>query len=271
MLLFIICILVTTFLGVCFKLFGIWKIKTFPAIVINYSVCLVLGTLLNPVPELPFTSTYIQQPWFPFVLVMGIMFVTGFYFTGTAVRHVGMTLTTLVQRMSILLSVTFSLIAFKESLNLPEGIGLLLAWFTSGCIESILVFVEKTGKTGTQQMAFTTHSFGFAAIAGWIVLAWQWFVKKNKVRLKDVGAGIMLGLPNYFSIYLLLRLLNEGWKASLLYPALNVTVLVLTSLIGSLAFHERLQAIHRIGIFLAVSAILLIAYAQNLDFWKTLF
>ena len=66
-----------------------------------------------------------------------------------------------------------------------------------------------------------------------------------------------------FSIFLLLKMLNQGWNGSLMYPMVNVTVLLLSTIVAVIAFHEKLNRINWIGIGLASASILTIAYAHN--------
>jgi drug/metabolite transporter (DMT)-like permease len=291
---FLWCITVTTCIGIGFKLFSRFKINTFNAIVINYTVCLVLGTLIDPASGWPFSSPIIQSPWFSFDIILGLMFIVGFNLTAKSIQQAGITMTTLIQRMSLILTVSFTVILFKEHFGWLELCGLVLALLAiiainqktsslsfqmsgpfpfillavlviSAAIEILLYYVEKTGLVGSDQMAFTTHGFGCAAIFGWVSLIWLWLKKKLKFSRRDVIAGILLGIPNFFSIFLLLKMLNNGWNGSLMYPLVNVSVLLLSTLVAVIAFREKLNRLNWIGIGLASAAILVIAYAHTLS------
>ena len=63
---FLWCITVTTCIGIGFKLFGRFNINTFNAIVINYTVCLILGTLIGKESGWPFSGAILQAKWFSF-------------------------------------------------------------------------------------------------------------------------------------------------------------------------------------------------------------
>lgn len=294
MIAFVWCILVTTLIGVGFKLFPTYRINTFNAIVINYTVCLALGTFLDPHANMPFSKEVIQSPWFRYDLVMGSLFIVGFNITAIAIQRAGITLTTLIQRMSIILTVTFTVVFFREHFGWLEGLGLLFALGAivainlkpqskdasnkqpfpyilipvlaiSAIIEIMLYYVEKSGLVGSHQVAFTTHGFGVAAIAGWIAIASNAFRRHFRFSHRDVIAGIMLGIPNFFSIYLLLHMLNSGWKGAIMYPMVNVAVLLLSSAVAVILFREKLNYLNWIGIALATLAILVIAYAHQLS------
>ncbi len=295
--LFFWCILVTTCIGVCFKLFSRFGINTFNAIVINYTVCLIMGSVLNPTPIWPFSISILQSPWFLYDILLGVLFITGFNLTAYAIQKEGITLTTLMQRMSIIITVSFTVILFHERFGWLEGLGLILAILAivainqkgttisfrktggfpvilfvvlafSATIEILLFYVEKTGIVGKDQIAFTTHGFGISAIIGWLIISWNYIKGKNRISGKDIYAGLILGIPNFFSIYLLLVMLNQGWKGSIMYPLINVSVLLLSTLIAVIGFKEKLNRLNWIGIGFATIAILIIAYAHNFDSWK---
>lgn len=294
---FLLCILVTTCIGAGFKLFGQYGIGTFNAIVINYVVCLILGTLIDPQAHLPFSSTTLEKPWFKYDVLLGFLFIGGFYLTAIAIQKTGITLTTLMQRMSIVLTVTFAVWIFHEHFGWLEALGLLLAiaailainqkgkgpaktrhpsfppillavLLIAATIEILLLYVEKSGVTGNDQMAFTTHGFGCAAVFGVLSLIWTAMRQPYTLPLRDVAAGFLLGLPNYFSIYLLLSMLNHGWKGSVMYPMVNLSVLLLSTGVAVIVFKEKLNRLNWIGIFLASMAILIIAFAHNYPDWK---
>ena len=289
---FLWCIAVTTCIGIGFKLFSRFKINTFNAIVINYTVCLILGSMIDPQSGWPFSGSIIQERWFAFDVILGLMFIVGFNLTAQSIQQAGITMTTLIQRMSLILTVSFTVILFHEHFGWFELFGLVMALLAiiainqktsslklqlsgpfpfiifavlviSAAIEILLYYVEKTGLVGTDQMAFTTHGFGCAAIFGWVSMIWLAFKKKLKLKGRDVIAGILLGIPNIFSIFLLLKMLNKGWNGSLMYPLVNVSVLLLSTLVAVIAFREKLNRLNWIGIGLASAAILVIAYAHT--------
>lgn len=297
---FLWCIVAASCIGVCFKLFVRYGVNTFNAIVINYTVCLLLGSLLDRSGTIPFSGKVVQAPWFWYDVLLGLIFITGFNLTALGIRTAGITLTTLVQRMSLILTVTITVIVFHEPFGLLEFAGIALAVMAiltinpagkerntnglnrfplvlllvlafSALVEILLFYVEKSGKVGLDQMAFTTHGFGSAGIFGWLILLGLIWKGKTKLTRRDVLGGVILGIPNYFSIYLLLVMLNQGWKGSIMYPLVNVSVLMVSTFLGVMFFREKLTRMHWIGIGLATVSILLISYAHNQDDWKILF
>jgi drug/metabolite transporter (DMT)-like permease len=287
-------VIASTCISIGLKLFTRFKVNTFNAIVINYTVCLALGTMLDPEVSVPFSKEIVSTPWFAYDILLGVLFIFGFNLNAHAIQTAGITLTSLMQRMSLVLTVTFAVIFFKEHFGPIEITGISLAilaiiainqkgkkfnlsgstpfpWvlfavlLIASVVEILLFYAEKTNIVGESQLAFTTHAFGCAAIFGWISIGWLWFRKKLKITSRDLIGGILLGIPNFFSIYLLMVMLNQGWNGSILYPMINVSVLLLSTLIAVIAFREKLSRINWIGIVLATGAILFIAYAHSLN------
>ena len=78
--------------------------------------------------------------------------------------------------------------------------------------------------------------------------------------IKILG-GIILGIPNYFSIvYLLKALGTDGIESSTAFTVNNVGIVVLSTLLGLFLFHERLSLKNWLGIFTAVLSVYLVFY-----------
>ncbi|MGC4058560.1 MAG: hypothetical protein QM743_10650 [Chitinophagaceae bacterium] len=77
---------------------------------------------------------------------------------------------------------------------------------------------------------------------------------------RNVAGGIVLGVPNYFSIYFMIRMLNSNFiQSSAMISLSNVGVLVASSLIAMLFFGERPSARNKLGLLLSLIVIALLA------------
>ena len=75
-------------------------------------------------------------------------------------------------------------------------------------------------------------------------------------------AGLVLGLPNYFSIYLIMRAISDNvLQSSVLYPVVNVGVVLGSTLCAFFFFSEKLSLTNWLGIALSIAAIALITFA----------
>ena len=63
---------------------------------------------------------------------------------------------------------------------------------------------------------------------------------------------------NFFSIYLLLLALQQGWGGSIVFPVNNVGILVVAAIFGLLIFREKLTSVKLAGFGLAILSIILI-------------
>ena len=82
-------------------------------------------------------------------------------------------------------------------------------------------------------------------------------------EFKSIQAGILLGVPNYFSIYFLLKAIGSYSESSALVFGLNnIGIVILSTLLSMLIFKETLSRGNKIGIAMALLSIVLIAYAS---------
>jgi drug/metabolite transporter (DMT)-like permease len=75
---------------------------------------------------------------------------------------------------------------------------------------------------------------------------------------KELIGGIILGIPNYFSIYFLMNAL-QYMNASQLFPVLNISILLVSGVVGYFRYRETFKLSTWIGMALAIGAIVLMA------------
>jgi len=283
----ILCIIVHTFIVVIFKLFVRHEVNSFAAIVVNYWVCMILGSLM--LGHIPLFTYGMETSWVPFAIALGIIFIFGFNTAALSVKYAGIAVTTIMQKMSLLISAGFAIIFFSESLHWAKFFGLTLAVIAillvnrkprtakpsandlqrliypililvfSAIIEVILYYVQRTGISLNADAELTTFGFSIAAIAGFFLLGGMYAARRISFQWKDVVGGIALGVPNFFSIYLILILLGQGFEGSVLFPLLNISVMALASVIALSGFRERLSIVNIVGIVAALASIVLIS------------
>ena len=86
-----------------------------------------------------------------------------------------------------------------------------------------------------------------------------------KWDIKSLIGGIALGIPNYFSIYFLVKALQEMQKefymeSSSLFMVNNLSIVILSVGIGLVLFREKLDRLKIFGLFLALVSLYLINY-----------
>jgi len=276
-------------LVVVFKLFGHYKVDSFQAIVINYFVCVITGCTTSGI--FPFEWDMFQQPWIPYMGLLGLLFISGFYIASMTVLYFGVAVASVAQRMSLVISVTFAILFFNEGSSTLKVVGILTAllavifinippskkedsplslpaqnkwlilypigiFLISGVIEIVLQYVKETYHLKSEEQSIIL--FGAAAFLG--VLVWVVLLVRGRTKLawRNLIGGIALGIPNYFSIFFLLQALND-LKGSVVYPVNNILVVSSAAIVGYFFFKEKLSPINIVGVFLALLSILLIA------------
>ena len=278
-------------LGFIFKLFVRFGVDSFQAIVFNYLTCFCCGWL--HLGRFPVTNEHFDTPWMPYALVLGVIFISGFNMTALTVRYFGVTISQIMQKMSILMTVPFAVLVYGESSGFGKIAGFLLAltsivlvnwpsgkpmtpetseknasrllwlpiltWLLAGILEVLFVVVQKEGYTDMNDPTFIVAVFGSAGILGFAMAAWGWMNRRLVFSWKNVLGGILLGVPNYGSMLFLLWALNSGLEGSFVFPVTNVAIIVMTTIGAVALFQERLSRVNWIGICLAVVAIGLIS------------
>ncbi|MEO0902479.1 MAG: EamA family transporter, partial [Bacteroidota bacterium] len=107
---------------------------------------------------------------------------------------------------------------------------------------------------------FSAVVFGAAAITGIVFIGVTSFKKPLKINTRNVLGGITLGIPNYFSIFFLVRALkNEQFTSAAIFTLNNVAIVMLSTLVGVWFFKESMSLKNWGGIALAVISIVLVA------------
>jgi drug/metabolite transporter (DMT)-like permease len=105
--------------------------------------------------------------------------------------------------------------------------------------------------------AFTAVLFSLAGVLGFLYLSVRVVSKSEQINARHLAAGILLGIPNYFTVVLLVAGLRT-LPAVVFFPANNIGQLILGSLAGALLYRERLDALSWVGVGLAATAIILL-------------
>ncbi|TVR81225.1 MAG: hypothetical protein EA409_06915 [Saprospirales bacterium] len=275
-----------TIVLVVFKYFALREIDVYKAIIYNYLVCIALGMISTG--SIPIASA-IGQPYLYFSLVLGIIFVFGFNVAALTVKYFGLTITSILQRTALVITVVYAILVFDEALGWTKVMAITMAlgaiilvnlplkkptkrasdapawvlllpvgmFLVNGVIDTILFHIEASQITSTGDITMIINIFSFALISGII----YGFLKqgRNFFRLKKqtIQAAFILGIPNFFSIYFVLRLFGGEWDGSVAVPLNNIGILCAATLTGLLVFRERLTPFKAGGLILAIFSVIL--------------
>ena len=279
-------ILASTIIFIIFKLFEKFQINIFQAIVVNYCIAFTTGIL-----SYNGTITISQLPnldWFYYTLILGALFIIVFNLMAITTQKSGLSVVSVATKMSVVVPVLFGLLYYNESLGTVKLIGIaialiavyltsnksnqgitvnrksivlpILVFIGSGIIDTSIKFLEDTYVANNDVPLFSAIIFLAAAIIGFIFIIIQIIRGSFNFEFKNIIAGICLGVPNYFSIYFLVKTLRSDiLESSGIFAINNVSIVALSTFAGIFIFKEKLIRKNWIGIALAILSIILIS------------
>lgn len=285
----ILCILSSTGIFLVFKILDQKKLPPYPVILINYLVATIIGFALNSGKVT--LSELVRINWIPLSILIGFLFIVMFFVVARSSSEAGISITTVASKMSVVFPISLSI--FLEPLDvlsfikaiaiLAALLGVMLTVYAPagniegrkkiliplllfvgmGIVDSLVKFAQHKYVSDPDTALFSAVLFAMAFITGIIILP---FRGKGLSEFSRKGIwlwGILLGVVNFGSIYLMVSALNFVTDAgnqidsSIIYGANNIGIVSLSVLSGLIFFREKLSLINWIGIGLSAVAILL--------------
>jgi len=119
-------VLLNVLISALFKIFPKYNIDSFQAIVVNYFVCVITGSLF--VGYFPINAASLREPWLPFAVGMGLAFISLFNLISYCTKIDGITTTTIANKLSLVIPVIFSLLLYKEHVSILKVAGIVTAF-----------------------------------------------------------------------------------------------------------------------------------------------
>jgi multidrug transporter EmrE-like cation transporter len=220
-------------------------------------------------------ETPIDTGVYYFGAVLGLFFFVGFITFSKAIKTKGIAEAVTMGRMSLAIPVAFSIALWGEIPFLTHIIGLVLiftiimAWEGKiGKPSPILLtlflifgFMDAAVKFFKLAYPNVDDSF-FLIIVFSSALVWSWlylflFISRKQVKSLDFGRGLLIGIPNYFSTFFLLKAL-QIIPAYIVFPLINIGTIILSALLGYITFKEQLSKKKIVFIVLGIIAVLLL-------------
>jgi len=265
-----------------FRVFDKRNIALMPAIAVNYSVAAICGIVYAP----PWSAGDLDALWLP-SMGIGILFVLGFFLTGLTAQRSGVAASTVASKMSIILTVIFTVLFHHERPG-PLGwlglgfasLGVLLVYWsnvstrpasaiwlpiilfvTTACIDISINMVQRSLLSASTVAVFPTLCLAFAGLLAWVIVARGGLAKHLQQPGVWIGGGL-LGVANYGTLVFVVQALTySGLQASIVFPLISIGVILLGTSASMLLFNERLNRAQTIGIALAVVALALLIAA----------
>jgi hypothetical protein len=270
-----------------FKWYQQLGVRIFPAIVFNYITAFSLGFALVPDKPAALAAAMEAPVWTTGGLSLGVVFISIFYLMAMTAQRVGVAVSTIASKMSLALAaLLFAWADPNESLGLIKGIAILLAvggvicssvkdgqvsfdrrlliWpllilVGSTVIDFGIAWLSKEVEDDNQLTLFSSLSFFTAGITGVVLLIVRRLTGVQELGLKEVAAGIGLGLVNFGSIFFLVKAYDSDLlPRSSLLPVNNLSVVLLGAAAAMILFRERLSKVNWIGVALSVAALSLL-------------
>jgi drug/metabolite transporter (DMT)-like permease len=243
----------------------------------------------------PIHSANMKQAWFAWAVLMGMLFISLFNIIAFTAQKVSVVAASVANKLSMVIPFVFSVFLYNESASWLKLFGVVLAlvavyltllpvhsnkdiktttkrnsWLVilplilfvgSGLLDTLIKYVEQGYLNGGNNNDYLVTGFFTAACVGLTILIYQVAIRKISFSYKSVIAGIAIGIPNYFSIWFLVRVLKEyPGSSSKIIPINNMGIVLVCALAAWLLLKEKLSAPNWAGILLSIISIALIAY-----------
>ena len=286
MIFLILTILQSTAIFAVMKLFARFKIDNWQAITVNYIIACLFGFIIYE-GELS-ASLVMEKSWFIFAMILGMTFVFTFFIFALSSQKVGVALTSVASKMSVIIPVIAGIILLNEQVSMLAITGIvvaLIAFYLSlggganssfprkylilplllfvgnGINDTIMKYTEHHFIENTNELTlFLAVIFLTSLIMGSIISTARYAQNKHRINVRTIIAGTILGLLNFGSTFYILKSMGV-YESAVVFPVANAGIVSLSALTGYILFREKLSRMNWVGILLAILAILLIANA----------
>jgi len=210
--------------------------------------------------------------------IAGIFFYLAFIFYQKSVRHHGVGLAGAFAKLGIFVPMTLSLLLWREIPGITQWVGmgmavcailmshwpggnhasthrswsLVLLFLLGGAAEFSNKIFQYYGSL-SERPVFLFFTFFLALILSSLAV-----FRTGKIHIRDIGTGVLVGIPNLFSSFFLIRALVDI-PASVAFPVFGAGTIAIISAVGSIAFGEKLSVKNITVIGLVAVSIILVS------------
>ena len=214
----------------------------------------------------------------------GVLFVAGLVSMQSSVTANGATLTAAFAKLGLLVPLALSILWFRERPGLWQIGGIVLALASVVVINSgkrgadgdagsgtapslallLLTLLACGGSDGMAKVfeqvgrrSEDTLYFFFVFLTAAVLAVMEYRRTGKRILLPELAAGVAVGIPNYFSSYLLLKAL-VSLPAFLVYPVFSTGTILLVMAVSAVFFRERPGRRQLAGLGLILAALVLL-------------
>jgi len=227
-------------------------------LVVNYFVCMCLAAGFAGFGSIMPERSGLGQTM-GLGALNGVLYLASFVLFQLNVKKNGVVLASTFMKLGLLVPMVLSIFLFGEipgvvqiigfalaiiailMINLEKDaggrgfkFGLVLLLLCGGAADAMSKVFEEVGNAELSQQ-FLLYTFVTALILCLCLMAY----KKQKIGKNEIIYGALIGIPNFFSAKFLLKSL-ESVDAVIAYPTFSVATILVVTLVGVLAFKEKL-------------------------------
>ena len=270
-----------------FKYFEKINVNNLQAISANYFTAGILSIIFLPntfeFDKINYSNTSI---FFVLAFIVGLLFVLTFNLYAHGAQKIGVTPSTIANKMSMIIPIIIGLILLNEevtfnkilgisfafvaiflssigdrkySLNKNHLIIIVLLFIGQGLADGILNWAQEFILNGSNMNLFFAVTFLAAGFTGLLFLFFNLITQKVKIEPKSIIWGIVLGIPNYLTLlYFVKSLKSELFSSSEIFPIINIGVIIFCTILSIILFRERVSIYNWLGVIIGIFSIFII-------------
>lgn len=270
-----------------FKYFEKINVNNLQAISVNYFTAGILSIIFLPntfeFDKINYSNTTL---FFVLAFIVGLLFVLTFNLYAHGAQKIGVTPSTIANKMSMIIPIIIGLILLNEevtfnkilgisfafvaiflssmgerkySLNKNHLIIIVLLFIGQGLADGILNWAQEFILNGSNMNLFFAVTFLAAGFTGLLFVFFKLSSQKIKIEPKSIIWGIVLGIPNYLTLlYFVKSLKSELFSSSEIFPIINIGVIIFCTILSIILYRERVSVYNWLGVILGVFSIFII-------------
>ncbi len=276
MLYLILAIISSAMVSICMRLAGGKTSGEVGMLAVNYLTCMLVAGLHTGFGNLIVTISGFEK-MIGMSLFNGLLYLLGFILLKLNIRRNGVVLSAIFMKLGLLVPMAVSVVLFRELPDLLQLCGFVIALvaivfinfekeqnkvsFKAGLI--LLLLAGGGGDAmskvfeGYGDPALSEQFLFYTFLSAFVLCVALMLYKKETIGGKEIGYGLLIGIPNYYSARFLL-LAVERVPAVIVYPTVSVATIVVISLAGVCFFKEQLGKKQWIAIAMIVIALVLL-------------
>lgn len=240
----------------------------------NYLMCSAAAAVLTGLPLLP--SGEGTALTVGLGAVTGVLYLLGFLLLQWNIGRNGLVLPATFQKLGVIVPTVAAVVIFGETARWTQVIGILAALCAilliqdkssqrASSLTGLVLLLLAGGTCDVMSKVFETwgnpahnnHFLLMTFITAMVLCGLLCIIRRQGVTASDLGFGLAIGIPNYFSAHFLLMALTEV-PAVVVFPTFSIGTIVLITLVGVCCFRERLDRRKLTALAIILLALLLL-------------